>query len=204
LPATLGPIVWLSQNEVAAARVRGGLVLAGVGDNGPLTYVRSRRGSALVDRAVEHVFARSSPSATIRAFAPTGYDQRQYCSPGFDMPMGGLMRTPNGEYEQYHSSADDLDFVTVDALGDSWRIARLVVSILEHDRTFLNLSPNGEPRLGPRGLFADAERLGLLWTLNFSDGRHSLLDIAERSNMPFWNILEGARRLVECDLLREV
>jgi len=120
------------------------------------------------------------------------------------MPMGGLMRTPNGEYEQYHSSADDLDFVTVDALGDSWRIARLVVSILEHDRTFLNLSPNGEPRLGPRGLFADAERLGLLWTLNFSDGRHSLLDIAERSNMPFWNILEGARRLVECDLLREV
>jgi aminopeptidase-like protein len=194
----------LSKNEAGVANVRGGLVLAGVGDGGPPTYIRSRRGRALVDRAVEHVFTRTSPSGTIRDFAPTGYDQRQYCSPGFDMPMGGLMRTPNGEYEQYHSSADNLDLVTPDALGDSWRIARLVVSILEHDRKFLNLSPKGEPRLGPRGLFADAERLGLLWILNFSDGEHSLLDIAERSNLPFWSILEGSRRLVERDLLREV
>ncbi|HEY2487146.1 MAG TPA: DUF4910 domain-containing protein [Candidatus Binataceae bacterium] len=204
LPATLGPLVWLSRNEELAASIRGGLVLAVCGDAGEPTYVRSRRGRALIDRAVEHVFMHSSPKASIRDFAPTGYDQRQYCSPGFDLPMGGFMRTPNAEYAQYHTSADDLELVRPEGLGDSWRLIRLAIHILQEDRRYLNLSPKGEPRLGPRGLFADAERLGLLWILNLSDGLHTLLDIAERSHMPFWTLHEGARRLEESGLLREV
>lgn len=204
LPATLGPIVWLSRNEDRAAQVRGGLVLAGIGDGGEPTYTRSRRGRTQIDRAMEHVFEHCSPAARIRDFAPMGYDQRQYCSPGFDLPVGGLMRTPNAEYEQYHTSADDLSFIEAQALGDSWRLVWLAIAILQEDRRYLNLSPKGEPRLGPRGLFADAERLGLLWILNFSDGRHTLLDIAERSRVPFWRLAEGARRLEESGLLREV
>jgi aminopeptidase-like protein len=137
----------------------------------------------------------------MREFAPFGYDQRQYCSPGFDLPMGCFMRTPHGEYPEYHTSADNLQFVTAVALGESWRLMRLALRILDEDRVFLNLSPKGEPRLGARGLFADAGRLGLFWILNFSDGRHSLLDIAERAQMPFWNLREGARRLEESGLL---
>jgi aminopeptidase-like protein len=204
LPATLGPLVWLSRNEELAATIRGGLVLAVCGDAGEPTYVRSRQGRALIDRAIEHVFTHNSPKASVRDFVPTGYDQRQYCSPGFDLPVGSFMRTPNAEYAQYHTSADNLDFVRPEGLGDSWRLIRLAIHILQEDRRYLNLSPKGEPRLGPRSLFADAERLGLLWILNLSDGRHTLLDIAERSRVPFWTLLEGARRLEESGLLREV
>lgn len=204
LPATLGPLVWLSRNENLVASIRGGLVLAGVGDPGEPTYVRSRRADTQIDRAIAHVFKHYSPAATIRDFAPIGYDQRQYCSPGFDLPMGGFMRTPNGEYEQYHSSADNLDLITPEALGDSWRLISLAIDILQEDRCYLNLSPKGEPRLGARGLFGDAERLGMLWTLNLSDGGHTLLDIAMRSGMPFWSLREGARRLEESGLLREI
>jgi len=203
VPATLGPLVWLSRNEHVVPAIRAGFVVAGVGDPGAPTYTRSRRGNAAIDRAVAHLFRHEAPTGEIREFAPTGYDQRQYCSPGFNLPLGGFMRTPNGEYPEYHTSADNLQLVTEESLGDSWRLIRLAISILEEDRSFLNLSPKGEPRLGPRGLFADAERLGLFWILNFSDGQHSLLDIAERSGMPFWPLLEGARRLEACGLLRE-
>jgi len=205
VPATLGPLVWLSRNEALASRTVGGLVVAGVGDPGPFTYIRSRRGGAPIDRAVAHVFAHATPErSSIREFAPTGYDQRQYCSPGFDLPIGCFMRTPNGEYPQYHTSADNLEFVTPSALGESWRLMRLALEVLDEDHTFLNLYSKGEPRLGPRGLFADAEPLGLFWILNFSDGRHSLLDIAERARLPFWRLQEGARRLQECGLIERV
>jgi aminopeptidase-like protein len=202
VPTTLGPVVWLSRNESVAAHIHGGLVVAGVGDPGPFTYMRSRHGSARIDRAIAHVFTyATSDGGAMREFAPFGYDQRQYCSPGFDLPMGCFMRTPHGEFPEYHTSADNLQFVTAAALGESWRLMRLALGILDEDRVFLNLSPKGEPRLGSRGLFADAQRLGLFWILNFSDGDHSLLDIAERAHMPFWNLREGALRLQECGLL---
>jgi aminopeptidase-like protein len=204
LPATLGPLVWLSRNESIAANVQAGFVLAVCGDPGEPTYVRSRRGNADVDRTIAHLFQHYSPNGTLRDFAPTGYDQRQYCSPGFDLPMGGFMRTPNGEYAQYHTEADNLDLLTPEALGDTWRLVRMAIDVLDADRRYVNLSPKGEPRLGPRGLFADAERLGILWLLNLSDGKHSLLDIAERSRMPFWSLREGAYRLEQSGLLREV
>jgi aminopeptidase-like protein len=205
LPATLGPLVWLSRTEHVVPNICGGLVVAGVGDPGPATYVRSRRGATPIDRAIAHVFEHAaSAGASMREFSPFGYDQRQYCSPGFDLPVGTFMRTPNSEYPQYHTSADNLQFVSAAALGDSWRLIRLAIDILEEDSKFLNLSPKGEPRLGPHGLFEYAQSHGLFWILNFSDGRHSLLDIAERARMPFWRLREGARRLESCGLIREV
>jgi aminopeptidase-like protein len=126
VPATLGPLVWLSRNEHMIPNIRGGLVVAGVGDQGPFTYIRSRRASAQIDRAIAHVFSyATSEGGTIREFVPFGYDQRQYCSPGFDLPMGCFMRTPHGEYPEYHTSADNLRFVAPAALGQSWRLMRL-------------------------------------------------------------------------------
>lgn len=204
VPATLGPLVWLSRNEELIPSVKGGLVIAGVGDPGSPTYMKSRRGNATIDRAIAHVFDHAAPGASMRDFAPVGYDLRQYCSPGFDLPMGSFMRTPNGEYPQYHSSADNLQFITTESLADSWRLMRLALDVLDNDRRFVNQLPKGEPQLGRYGLFADAIPLGLFWTLNFSDGRHSLLDIAERAGMPFWRLLEGARRLEACGLLKEL
>ncbi len=212
IPGTIGSITWLARNEERAARIRHGLVLAGVGDPGAATYKRSRRGDASIDRAVAHVLRTSGRPHEIRAFSPYGYDERQYGSPGFDLPVGCLMRTPFGEYPQYHTSADDLDFVRPEALEDSLRVCLETFEILEGDRTYLNLSPKCEPQLGRRGLYGSIggspdggdDRMALLWTLNLSDGRHSLLEIGERSGMPFASIAHAAERLVEAGLLREI
>jgi aminopeptidase-like protein len=204
LPATLGPLVWLSRNEERLSNIAGGLVVAGVGDCGDVTYIKSRKGDTAIDRAVAHVLAHGSGSSSTREFVPTGYDQRQYCSPAFDLPVGCIMRTPHGCYAEYHTSADNLEFVSPVSLADSYHKILSVLAILDANRHYVNQSPKGEPELGRRGLFQDAQRLGLLWTLNYSDGRHDLLEIADRAGIPFRTLLAGARKLEACDLIREV
>lgn len=203
-PATLGPIVWLSRNEAIVPKIRHGVVLACVGDSGAVTYVRSRDGHAVIDRAVEHILKHSGDPFSIKDFAPEGYDQRQFCSPGFNLPVGCFMRTPNGCYPEYHTSADNMDFIKPQALGDSIRKLLSVLAVLEGNKTYANQCPKGEPQLGRRGLIQDAKSLGLWWILNLSDGQHTLLDIADRSSLAFEKIEEGARALTACGLLREV
>lgn len=208
VPATIGAIAWLAANEGGAVRrVRHGLVLAGVGDPGPPTYKRSRRGTAPVDRAAEHVL-RHRGGSRVRDFTPYGYDERQYCSPGFDLPVGCLMRTPHGEYPEYHTSADDPSFLEPDSLADSLDLCRQVFDILETDGRYRNLQPKGEPQLGRRGLYRrkggpslPGFETALLWVLNLSDGDHSLLDIAQRSDLSFAAIREAADALQDADLL---
>ncbi|MQA90561.1 MAG: DUF4910 domain-containing protein [Gemmatimonas sp.] len=209
IPGTIGSITWLARNREATQRIRHGLVLSCLGDAGSSTYKRSRRGDALIDRAVEHVLRHSDEDSEIEDFIPYGYDERQYCSPGFDLPVGCLMRTPNGRYPQYHTSADDLDLVRPDALADSLAKCRAVVEILENDEVFLNQNQYCEPQLGKRGLYrgmgGNAElpgfEMALLWLLNLSDGRNGLFDIAERAGLPFRVILQAAEALRSVDLL---
>ena len=153
IPGTIGAITWLAQNEAELARIRHGLVLSCVGDSGPFTYKRSRRGQAEIDRAVEHALRTSGRPFRIREFTPCGYDERQFCSPGINLPVGCFMRTPNGEYAEYHTSGDDLSLVRPRALGESVEQLLRVVHVLEENRTWLNLSPKGEPQLGRRGLY---------------------------------------------------
>ncbi len=207
-PVTIGAIAWLAHNEKDLGRIRHGLVVTLAGDPGRITYKRSRSGQAPIDRAAAHVLAHHGPHE-LRDFAPFGYDERQFCSPGFDLPVGCFMRTPHGEFPQYHSSADDLEFVTAAALEDSLVALLGVLDVLEHDRRFRNLAPKGEPQLGRRGVLGDAPFGGPLsqamnWVLAYSDGQQSLLDIAERSGLPFARIHEAASRLHAHDLLRPV
>ncbi len=207
-PVTIGAICWLARNESALGRIRHGLVVTLVGDSGPITYKRSRRGNAPIDRAFAHVLAQRG-AHQIRDFEPLGYDERQFCSPGFDLPVGCLMRTPHGEFPEYHSSADDLDFVTPRALEDSLAALLAALDVLERDRRYLNLAPRGEPQLGRRGLLgsaplASSQGRAMAWVLNLSDGHHSLLDITERSRLPFATIHEAASALCTTDLLRPV
>jgi aminopeptidase-like protein len=208
IPGTIGSITWLAQHEEAVGRIRHGLVLSGVGDPGDVTYKRSRRGDADVDRAVALVLRDSGDPHGIQPFVPYGYDERQYCSPGFDLPVGCFGRTPFGRYPEYHTSADDLDFVRPDRLGDSFTKLRAVVDVLERDRTYRNLSPKGEPQLGRRGLYRGGGgtelpgyEMALLWVLNLSDGAHPLLDVAERSGVPFAAVARAAEDLVQAGLL---
>jgi aminopeptidase-like protein len=209
-PGTIGSITWLARNEERLPLIRHGLVLAGVGGAGPPTYKRSRRGDAPIDRAFAHLPGGRGGGAEIRDFSPWGYDERQFCSPGFDLPVGRLSRTPHGEYPEYHTSADDLSFVRAESLADSRRLCLDVFELLERDRVYRNLSPKGEPQLGRRGLYGslggDPDRsteLALLWVLNLSDGRHSLLQIAERSGLSFDAVARAADALVQHDLLAE-
>jgi len=208
VPGMLGPITWLALNESRLDRVAHGLVLTLLGDPGGFTYKRSRRHDAEIDRAVENVLGQLEGSE-LRDFSPWGYDERQYCSPGFDLPVGCLMRSPHGEFAEYHTSADDLDFVRPEALAESLATIGEVVDVLEGNDTFLNLSPKGEPQLGRRGLYGAvggaiggrSRELALLWVLNMSDGRHSLLAIAERSGLPFAAVRDAASSLLGVELL---
>ena len=209
IPTIIGSIVWLARNESWLKRITNGLVLACVGDGGPFHYKRSRRSDALVDRAAAHVLALDPSGGKVEDFVPYGYDERNYCSPGFDLPVGALSRTPHGRFVQYHSSADDLDFVRPEHLAGSLDACLTILDVIENDGVYLNTNPKGEPQLGKRGLYNrtggvtrdQASEFALFWVLNFSDGRHSLLDIAERARLPFSIVAGAARRLTDAGLL---
>lgn len=209
IPGTIGSITWLSRNEPIVPRVKHGLVLACVGDGGDFSYKKSRRGDAQIDRAMMHVLSRRGRAHQIRDFSPYGYDERQYCSPGFNLPVGCLNRTPHGCFAEYHTSADNLEFVTAEALEGSMRLCVELFELLEKDVRYVNLNPRCEPQLGRRGLYrelgghpdAEQRELAILWVLNLSDGSHSLLDIAERSNLNFSMISEVAAELSRHGLL---
>jgi aminopeptidase-like protein len=210
-PGTIGSITWLALNEPSVHRIRHGLVLACVGDGGAPTYKRSRRGDAEIDRAVRLVLRGRGGEHRIEEFTPYGYDERQFCSPGFDLPVGCLMRTPHGRFPEYHTSGDDLDFVRPESLADSLDICLRVLDVLESNRTYVNQNPKCEPQLGKRGLYgsvggrtsAAPDEMTMLWVLNLSDGRHSLLDIAERSGCAFGAVKQAAQALEGVGLLRE-
>jgi aminopeptidase-like protein len=212
IPGTIGSITWLAQNEPILPRIKHGLVLSCVGDPGPFTYKRSRRGGAEVDRAVEHVLSQSGRAFQVLEFTPYGYDERQYCSSGINLPVGCFMRTPNGRYPQYHTSADDLTLITPPSLGESLQQLLRVIQVLEENAHYLNLNPKCEPQLGRRGLYremggikdAATREMAMLWVLNLSDGEHDLLDIAVRSGIAFEQISNAAEALREAGLLEPI
>ena len=210
IPGTIGSLTWLARSEELLPRIVGGLVVACVGDDAPLTYKRSRRGDAAVDRAASHVVSRT-PGGRLLDFVPWGWDERQFNSPGFDLPVGCLTRSLEGEFAGYHSSADDLAVITPERLETALAAALAICDVLEGEATYRNLAPKGEPQLGKRGLYRgvggsdpDSAQLALLWVLNQSDGGRSLLEIAERADLPFELVREAADRLEAARLLERV
>jgi len=210
IPGTIGAITWLAFNEDKILHIKHGLVLTGVGDAGSLHYKKSRKGTAEIDRVAAHVLQHSGKPCQLLEFSPYGYDERQYCSPGINLSVGRLSRTPHSTFPEYHTSADNLDFVHADKLGEAFVVCLEMLSILENNQTFVNLNPKCEPQLGKRGLYrmiggqADAEvsEIAMLWVLNQSDGENSLLDIAERSGIRFSIIQRAAHALREHHLLK--
>jgi aminopeptidase-like protein len=211
-PGTIGAIIWLSRNEDAVRRVAHGLVVSCVGDQGGPSYKKSRRGDAAIDRVMSHVLHHASPAAEVVEFSPYGYDERQYCSPAFDLPVGSFQRSRPGTFPEYHTSGDDLALVRPEHLAASYQVLASAVDVLESDVHMENLSPKCEPQLGRRGLYSAigggkdgaGQALALLWVLNLSDRKHSLLDIAVRSGMPFRAIRKAALVLHDAGLVRYV
>jgi aminopeptidase-like protein len=208
-PGTIGSLVWLHQNRDGLDRVQHGLALACIGDGGDLTYKRSRRGDAEVDQAIETVLRDSEAPHRVLPWEPWGGDERQFCSPGFDLPVGSLMRTPHGEFAGYHTSADSLDRIRPESLAGAVDTCLELVEVLESNRRYTNLSPYGEPQLGRRGLYRSAggavaspdDERALLWVLNLSDGRASLLDVARSSGLRYPVVRRAAERLEQAGLL---
>jgi aminopeptidase-like protein len=209
-PGTIGAITWLAQNAEAARRIRHGLTLTCLGDDHRFTYKRTVGGRADIDRAAAHVLSHGGIAHAVIDFFPYGYDERQYNSPGFRIPVGSLMRGRHGQFPEYHTSGDNLSFVTPARMAESFRVCRAIIDVLQGNAAFKNLAPFGEPQLGRRGLYramggADVAKLelALLWVLNLSDGENSLLDIAERAGIDFRTVRAAADLLLEHDLLAE-
>lgn len=209
MPGTIGSITWLARNASRIEKVRHGLVLACAGDPGSLTYKKSRRDDAEIDRVMQHVLR--SRDHRVVDFSPYGYDERQFCSPGFNLGVGSLTRTPYAGYPEYHTSADNPGFVSPAAMEDTLGALRDAFGVLDRNRRYVNLSPYGEPQLGKRGLYdslggrSDAKQaqMAMLWVLNLADGEHSLLDIAERAGLPFDIVDVAARALHDAGLVKE-
>jgi aminopeptidase-like protein len=209
VPGTIGAITWLARNEDNVKRIKHGLVVSMIGDGGGPTYKRSRRGNTQIDRAMIHALNHSGLSPTILEFSPYGYDERQYCSPGFDLPVGLFQRSKFGSIPEYHTSGDNLEFIRPDHLGSSYRLIADTINVIENDAVYRNILPKCEPQLGRRGLYGAiggdkalaSANMAMLWILNFSDGTYSLLDIAERADMPFEVVQRMAQLLNKHGLL---
>jgi aminopeptidase-like protein len=198
-PATVGPLCWLSRRFDQLELIRHGLALSCAGDRGPLRYKRSRRGNTTIDRAATLVLSRYDGSI-VRDWDPGGADERQFCSPGFDLPVGAFSRTPHGLLPVNHSSGDDLEAVDAETIGESFRAVLEIIDVIETNEVYRNLSPYGEPQLGRRDLYPavpDGRNVdaALLWVLSLSDGVTDLLAIADRSGMPFFEIRDAALAL---------
>jgi len=217
IPETIGAITWLNLNENKVKKIKGGLVATCVGDSGESTYKKTRRGNSKIDQIVSHVLQYSKTNYTIVDYYPYGSDERQFCSPGFNLPVGSLMRTPYRKFLEYHNSGDNLDFIKKESLGDSFRKYLESILIFDQDEKFLNTNPKCEPQLGKRGLYrnvgimrsdantddVEQRELAIFWILNLSDGNNSLLDIAKKSEMPFRIIFETAVQLYKNKLLKQ-
>jgi aminopeptidase-like protein len=212
IPGTIGAITWLALNEARVDKIKHGLVLSLLGDPGDFTYKKSRQDTAEIDRVVAYVLKSRNSANKIIDFIPYGYDERQFCSPGFDLAVGCLSRTTYGQYIQYHTSADNLSYIEPKYLAESLQVSIEIVQTLEANKKFVNLNPKCEPQLGKRGLYnlkggennSKEFQMALLWALNLSDGKNSILDIAKRSNIHFKYINEAVNRLLDCKLLEEV
>ncbi|MDX2072279.1 MAG: DUF4910 domain-containing protein [Haliscomenobacter sp.] len=210
IPGTIGSITWLARNEHKVNHIKHGLVVSLVGDAGGFTFKKSRRGDAEIDRVVTYVLEHSGYPCEVIDFFPYGYDERQFCSPGFNLPVGNLTRSPFGSYPEYHTSGDNLQLIQPTFLQASFDIYQEIVEILEQNLYFQNLFPKCEPQLGKRGLYAaiggdnDQKELqmAMLWLLNFTDGKNSLLDITERSKLPFKLMCKCSKLLIENKLLK--
>jgi len=210
IPETIGCIYYLSKHLAYLKKhIIAGLVVTTIGDDAPFNYKRSRRGDAAVDRAAELVLSQSSHQYYIHDFYPWGSDERQYCSPGVNLPVGSLMRSSYEVYQEYHTSADDKNFISFSAMQQSAMVYLNILELIQANRTYTNVLPYGEPQLGKRNLFPNADNNlkdvdleAIMWILNLADGNNDLINIVSKSGLDYKQIVEMAILLQNRGLLK--
>ncbi len=209
MPETIGSIYYLSKHgESLKSKLKAGFVVTTIGDNGRFTYKRSRQGNSLSDRAVELVLEQTEKDYLIEDFFPYGSDERQYCSPGFNLPVGSLMRTRYGMYKQYHTSEDNKSFISFDAMRKSVDKYLEVIEVIEENKSYKNRWPYCEPQLSGRGLYPingseshQRELNAALWVLNLADGMNDLISISRRSKIDFKSLVSTVKILEKNNLI---
>ncbi|MBT7942792.1 MAG: DUF4910 domain-containing protein [Alphaproteobacteria bacterium] len=207
-PETIGSLVYLQNNlETLRAQVVTALNLTCLGSNFEFSYLPSRHGGTLADRVALHVLRHFAPNYNAYSFLDRGSDERQYCSPGVDLPMVSLMRGIYGNFPGYHTSEDDLSFISPEGLGGGYQVNRLCLQCLEGNAV-PRATKIGEPRLDQYGLFPTTSGRGhsdqvrnLLHLLAYADGTMDLLGIADLIGIPFWELADIAKVLEEKELL---
>lgn len=212
IPETIGAIAWLSTHLDLLKRIKWGMVLTCLGDPGPFTYKKTKNGDSIIDNIVQKVLLDSGKPFSIIDFFPLGSDERQFSSPGINIPFGSLMRTMYEKFPEYHTSADNLEFIAPKSLNESLELYCNIVDCFEGNGYYVNLCPFCEPQLGKRGLYyevgaqknRDLSIDALLWLLNYCDGTHSLLDIATKSGIKLSIMRDGVHLLLKNGLLKQI
>lgn len=206
---TIGAIAYLSiRGEHLKKNLIAGYQMTCVGDSGPFTYKRSRQGNSAADQAALTVL-RDHGAHKVADFKPIGSDERQYCSPGFNLPVGSLMRTPYHEYPEYHTSLDDKSVISCEAMSVTVDTYAEIAAALDNNIKWKNLFPEGEPQLSKRGLYptvgtphAVRDRIWtMMWLLNLADGEKDLLEIARISGQPIAALIDEAKSLKNAGLI---
>jgi aminopeptidase-like protein len=212
-PETIGTITYLSKHgSYLKENIHAGLIITCAGDQGKFTYKKSKKENTEINKVVEHILKHyAKKNHKVVEFIPIGSDERQYCSPGFNLPFGSLMRTMYGEYKEYHTSADNKEFISFPALMETIQMYYKICQTFEINHKYVNLYPYGEPFLSRHDLYPDIN-IGsgkkdqwlrqILFILNYSDGKTSLLEIAEKLQVPILDLCENINLLVKKKLLK--
>lgn len=211
VPETLGAIAYLSKNIAAMkANTRAGYVVTCVGDDRTYSFLPSRFGNTLADRAARHVMGEAQSSYLEYSFLDRGSDERQYCAPGVDLPVASIMRSKYGTYPEYHTSLDDLSLISAEGLGGAYEIYRQVLTLLEHNSHY-RVTTLGEPRLGIRNLYPDLQRkevsddvVPILNLLAYADGDRDLIGLCDIAGVSFAQAIPLLQALHREGLLEKV
>ncbi len=210
VPETIGSICLLAdKGEFFKKNLIAGFVITCIGDKGIYTYKRSRCGNSLSDRAAELVLEQTEDNFNLVDFFPSGSDERQYCSPGFNLPVGSMMKTMYAKYSEYHTSADNKNFISFESMEHAVNKYLDIIELIERNDKYINLLPNCEPQLGKRGLYPTlgSQKItenfvdGMMWILNLADGKHDLIDISRRSGFDVKELYPIIDKLLESDIL---
>ena len=202
IPETIGSITYLSRNHKAMKnKVIAGFNVTCIGDERAYSYLPSRQGNTLSDKVALHTLKHLHPNFVTYSFLDRGSDERQYCSPGIDLPICSIMRTKYGCYPEYHTSLDDLELITPAGLLGGYEVLKRSIECLEFDEV-LRSTVLCEPQLGKRGLYptirtksSGSQVRDMMNFLAYTDGNQTSLEIAEVIGVPLWELKDTIERL---------
>ena len=211
VPETIGAVVYLSHHmEHMKAKTHAGLILTCIGDDKAVSFMPSRLGTTITDRAARHVLSHYAPDYVAYSFLERGSDERQYCSPLVDLPFVSIMRTKYGAYPEYHTSKDDFSLVSEEGLAGGYRLVRLAIKALEANYLY-RATVAGEPQLGKLGLFPTLSMKGsgnrirtMINLLAYADGKSDLIEIADTIGEEVFTCAKIAEELYSLGLLERL